>query len=164
MGNIYLHYALDLWFAKAVRPQCRGKAQLIRFADDFVVLFERYDDAQRFATALPLRLAKFGLTLAAEKTRLLPFGRSTWRTLARHGQPSPRFDFLGFQHFGAPTSTGKWRLQRYPTGKSRHKFLLKVKGHRHRLMHAGILAQQRYLIAALQGFDRYFGYPGCYPA
>ena len=166
LGNIYLHYALDLGFAKAVRPRCRGEAHLVRFADDFVVLFEHEDDAQRFATVLPTRLTKFGLTLTEDKTRLIAFGRSTWQKAASQGHPAPRFDFLGFQHFGVPTRTGRWRLQRYPTAKSRRKFLHKVKGQLHRLMHAGPLVQQRYLIAALRGghFGRYFGYPGCYPA
>ena len=163
LGNIYLHYARDLWFEKAVRPRCRGEAHRVRFADDFVVLFEHEDDAQRFATALPTRLTKLGLTLAEDKTRLIPFDRSTWQKAASQGHRAPRFDFRGFQHFGVPTRTGRWRLQRYPTAKSRRTFIHKVKGQLHRLMHAGPLVPQRYLIVALRGFDRYFGYRGCYP-
>ena len=164
LGNVYLHYALDLWFEKAVQPTGRGEAQLIRFADDFVVLFAREDDAQRFATALPPRLAKFGLALAPEKTRLIPFGWGAWRAAEDRGERSERFDFLGFTHFGARSRTGRGILQRRPTAKSRHKFLLRVKSELHRLMHTGVLAQQRYLQQALRGFYGYFGYPGCSPA
>ena len=164
LGNVYLHYALDWWFEKAVQPFCRGEAQLIRFADDFVVLFAREDDARRFAAALPPRLAKFGLELAAEKTRLMPFGWRAWRAADDRGERPERFDFLGFTHFGARSRAGHWGLHRRPTAKSRHKFLLKVKGELHRLMHAGLVAQQRYLTQALRGFYGYFGYPGCSPA
>ncbi len=164
LGNIYLHYALDLWFAMVVQPACRGEARIIRFADDFVVLFARKDDADRFATDLPTRLRKFGLELAAEKTRLIPFGRIASRVASQHNQPSERFDFLGFTHFGARSRTGRWTLQRRPTPKSRHKFLVHVKSELHRLMHAGVKAQQLYLRQALQGYYGYFGYPGCWRA
>ena len=164
LGNVYLHYALDLWFKKAVQPACRGEAQLIRFADDFVVLFAREDDARHFATTLPPRLAKFGLELAPEKTRLIPFGKRAGNASECRGERPEHFDFLGFTHFGARSRTGRWGLQRRPTAKSRHKFLLKVTGELHRLMHAGVLAQQRYLTQALRGFYGYFGYPGCSPA
>ena len=157
LGNVYLHYALDLWFEKAVQPACRGEVQLIRFADDFVVLFAREEDARRFATALPARLAKFGLELAPEKTRLMPFGRRAWHVAAQQGVLSERFDFLGFTHFGARSRAGHWVLHRRPTIKSRRKFLVRVKGELHRLMHAGVLAQQRYLEQALRGFNGYFG-------
>jgi group II intron reverse transcriptase/maturase len=164
LGNVYLHYALDLWFEKAIQPACRGEAQLIRFADDFVVVFAREEDARRFATALPARLAKFGLELAPEKTRLMSFGRHAWHVAEQQGMPSARFDFLGFTHFGARSRAGHWGLQRRPTMKSRRKFLVRVKSELHRLMHAGVLAQQRYLQQALRGFNGYFGYPGCTPA
>jgi len=87
LANVYLHYALDLWFEKVVRPRCVGKATLIRFADDFVVLFQNEADAKRFAQALPTRFAKFNLTLAEEKTHLLPFGRRHWRSAQSHPPP-----------------------------------------------------------------------------
>lgn len=164
LGNVYLHYVLDLWFKKAVQPVCRGEAQLVRYADDFLVLFAREEDAQRFAAALPARLAKFGLELAEEKTRLMPFGWRVWRAAENRGLPSERFDFLGFRHFGARTRSGVWRLQRRLTPKSRHKFLLQTKTELHRLMHASVLVQQQYLSRALRGFFGYFGLPGCFSA
>lgn len=164
LGNSYLHYALDLWFAMVVQPACRGEAHLIRFADDFVVLFARKDDADRFANDLPTRLGKFGLELADEKTRLIPFGRVAWRVADQQGKRSGQFDFLGFTHFGARGRTGRWTLQRRPTAKSRRKFLVHVKSELHRLMHAGVKAQQEYLWQALRGYYGYFGYPRCWGA
>ena len=97
-----------------VQPACRGEAHLIRFADDFVVLFARKDDADRFANDLPTRLGKFGLELADEKTRLIPFGRVAWRVADQQGKRSEQFDFLGFTYFGARGRTGRWTLQRPP--------------------------------------------------
>lgn len=75
LANIYLRYALDLWCHKVVTPQCHGEACLIRYADDFVCAFEYEDEAQRFYAALGPRLAKFGLTLATAKTRIIPFSQ-----------------------------------------------------------------------------------------
>ncbi|NMP25180.1 reverse transcriptase domain-containing protein, partial [Sulfobacillus harzensis] len=69
LANVYLHYVLDLWFEQVVIPRCRGRATLIRFADDFLALFEEEQDARRFLRALPQRMRKFALTLAEEKTR-----------------------------------------------------------------------------------------------
>ena len=72
MSNVYLHYVLDLWFEKVIKPQCRGEACLLRYADDYICAFESRAEAERFYAALGPRLEKFGLTLAAEKTRILP--------------------------------------------------------------------------------------------
>src|SRR5690606_28355447 len=70
LANIYLHYALDLWFDKRVKPTCQGNAMLLRFADDFVVAFQYKDEAEQFYQALAERLGKFGLELAADKTHI----------------------------------------------------------------------------------------------
>ena len=75
LANIYLHYVLDVWFAKVVVPHCRGEAYLIRYVDDFVVCFQEQEDAVRFYGALSRRLAQFELALAPEKTRVIEFGR-----------------------------------------------------------------------------------------
>lgn len=73
LSNIYLHEVLDCWFAETVKPRMKGKAELIRYADDFVILFERYDDARRVLDVLPKRFEKYGLTVHPEKTRLVDF-------------------------------------------------------------------------------------------
>ena len=85
LGNVYLHYALDLWFEQVVQPVCRGAAQIIRLEDDFVVAFAREEDARQVSQALPARLAKVGLELAPEKTRPMPFGRRAWHGAEQQG-------------------------------------------------------------------------------
>jgi retron-type reverse transcriptase len=75
LSNVYLNYVLDLWFEKVVKPQCRGEVCLLRYADDYICAFEYQEEAERFYAALGPRLEKFGLTLAAEKTRILLFSR-----------------------------------------------------------------------------------------
>lgn len=90
LANVYLHYALDLWFQEVVKVHMKGEACLIRYADDFVCAFEYEADAEAFFKVLEVRLEKFGLQLAADKTRVLPFSR-------RNQPGSSRFDFLGFE-------------------------------------------------------------------
>src|SRR5664279_4612429 len=75
LGNIYLHYVLDLWFEREVKPRLRGEAHLVRYADDFVMTFELKEDAERGMDVLGKRMGRFGLTLHPDKTRLLPFRR-----------------------------------------------------------------------------------------
>ena len=115
---------LDLWFERVVKPLCRGEAHLVRFADDFVVLFADGRDAQRFAETLPRRLAKFSLKVAEEKTRLLPFGRHVWAQTQSRPRTRETFDFLGFRHVMGTTRQGRFRLIHIPTPKSVRKFYL----------------------------------------
>jgi group II intron reverse transcriptase/maturase len=108
LGNIYLHYVLDEWFANEVQPRLRGKAHLVRYADDFVIGFEDHDDAKRVQDVLGKRLERFGLTLHPEKTRLLPFHRPPATQTAGKGPGA--FDFLGFTCYWLRTRSGRWRL------------------------------------------------------
>lgn len=98
LANVYLHYALDLWAEKVIRPQLRGDFYMVRYADDVVFAFEHQDDAERFAVALRGRLAKFGLCVNEAKTRLIEFGRFARERAARRNQKPATFDFLGFTH------------------------------------------------------------------
>src|SRR5215467_8698164 len=98
LSNIYLHFVLDLWFEKKIRPACQGEAYLTRFADDFVVNFQYGRDAARFQKDLADRFGKFGLELAEEKTRVMRFGRFVRADLAKTGGKPESFDFLGFKH------------------------------------------------------------------
>ena len=75
LANIFLHYVLDEWFEKEVRPRLKGEAFVIRYADDFVIGVAREDDARRIMEVLPKRMSKYGLTVHPEKTRLVPFNR-----------------------------------------------------------------------------------------
>lgn len=77
LANVYLHYALDLWFEKRIKRQCRGEALIVRYADDFVCAFQYQQDAKLFYQQLGDRLGKFGLEVAQEKTRMIPFSRNS---------------------------------------------------------------------------------------
>jgi RNA-directed DNA polymerase len=105
LANIYLHYALDLWFEKKFKPRQRGDCRLFRYADDFVVAFARGNEAEAFAKELKERLAKFGLEVAADKTKTLRFG-------SNGGEHNGRFDFLGFEFYWEPDRKGRPRVKR----------------------------------------------------
>ena len=105
LANIYLHYALDLWFDKKVKPNCQGYAKLVRFSDDFVCAFQYKEDAFRFYQTLGKRLGKFGLEVSKEKTRTLRFSRFELES-------NEAFDFLGFEFRWIKDRQGKARIQR----------------------------------------------------
>jgi len=154
LANIYLHYALDLWFEKIVKPRCRGDVMLIRFADDFVCCFQYHEDLDRFRRVIGLRLGKFNLDLSADKTRVLKFTRFETRQ-------SKTFTFLGFEY--------RWGLSRKnrPLVKmrtARKKFRLAlsnmttwIKWERGGVGTAGIMEKLR---AKLQGHYNYYGVSG----
>jgi group II intron reverse transcriptase/maturase len=102
LANVYLHYVLDLWFEKGVKPRLRGEAYYVRYADDFLILFQYEEEAQKVLRALKPRLGKFSLELAEEKTRILPIGRFKGT--------KEDFDFLGFTFYNTKTRTGKYRI------------------------------------------------------
>jgi RNA-directed DNA polymerase len=105
LSNVYLHYVLDLWFEKVIKPQCRGEACLLRYADDDICAFEYQEEAERVSAALGPRLEKFGLALAPEKTRILPF--------SRQASPGPSsFECLGFEFRWGLDRAGKAHLKR----------------------------------------------------
>jgi len=106
LGNVYLHYVLDLWFERAIKPRLRGRSCLVRYADDFVIGFERRDDAERVMAVLSKRMERFGLTLHPDKTRLLSFGRPH----GRNGKGPTTFDFLGFTHYWRRTRRARWMM------------------------------------------------------
>jgi RNA-directed DNA polymerase len=99
LANVYLHYVFDLWVQRWRRKQARGDVVVVRFADDFVVGFEHREEAEKFLTELPQRIAGFGLELHPEKTRLIEFGRHAAENRQGRGEGKPEtFNFLGFTH------------------------------------------------------------------
>lgn len=102
LANVYLHYVLDLWFEKAIKPKLRGEAYYVRYADDFLILFQYENEARAVMNTLGSRLEKFSLELAKEKTRILPIGRFKGT--------KEDFDFLGFTFYNTTTRGGKYRL------------------------------------------------------
>ena len=154
LANVYLHYALDLWFAKVFQRSCKGEAFLIRYADDFVCGFGREEDAQRCYSELEERLRKFGLELAAAKTRVLPFSRY------RLGETS--FDFLGFEFRWGTDRKGQARLKRRTARKKFRSSVERVAEWCKKHRHLRIKEQFRRLNAKLRGYYNYYGVNGNY--
>ncbi len=169
LANIYLHEVLDEWFAQQVTPRLAGRAVLIRYADDVVIVFERERDAQRVLEVLPKRMAKYGLTLHPEKTRLVDFRRPDRRAerSADSGEARSRsgsFDLLGFTHYWVMSRKGHW-VVRQKTAKDRVRRSLKrisdwCRSHRHEPVREQWAALQRKLL----GHFGYFGITGNYKA
>ena len=115
LANVYLHYVLDTWFEQEVRPCLRGRAYIIRYADDFVIGFTREDDARRVMDVLPKRFGKYGLTIHPDKTRLIPFQRPPQQADGKGhsgaGRPGT-FDLLGFTHYWGRSRKGHWVVKR----------------------------------------------------
>jgi len=107
LANIYLHYTLDLWFEKRIKRQCQGYARLIRYADDYVVCFERASDAKYFMEEMEVRLNQFHLEVAPEKTKLFEFGLFAQSKARSRGERTTTFDFLGFTHYCSTDRYGK---------------------------------------------------------
>jgi group II intron reverse transcriptase/maturase len=125
LANIYLHYALDLWFDKVFRKSCTGTARLIRYADDFVVCFQHKVDAERFRREVGIRLSKFGLELEPTKTRVVEFGRFAIQNAKRKGGRAETFDFLGLTHYCGTKRNGQgFRMKRVT---ARKKFTAKLR-------------------------------------
>jgi len=124
LANIYLHYALDLWVTRRFVKSCAGRVRLIRYADDFVVCFHSATDARRFREELDGRLGKFGLEVAAEKTKILEFGPLAALKAKARGEKPQSFDFLGLTHYCSRTRNGlRFRMKRTTSPK---KFKAKV--------------------------------------
>ena len=118
LANIYLHYALDMWFDKVVKKRCKGEAYIVRYADDFVCFFQYENEARDFYQALKERLKKFNLELAEDKSKIMRFGRFAKQN-SKDGK-TESFDFLGFTFINGETLTRKYRII-YRTSKKKLK-------------------------------------------
>jgi len=152
LANIYLHYALDLWFEKKIKPKCEGRAMLIRYADDFVVAFQYRHEARGFYEQMAPRLNTFNLEVAPEKTSIKRFSRF-------HPGQERHFEFLGFRFYWETDFKGEPRLRRKTTPK-KHKTALKsfyrwIKDNRHRRLDHSMPALKRKIV----GFRNYFALP-----
>ncbi len=161
LANIFLHYALDLWFQHKFLKTCGGEAHLIRFADDYVVCFQYGPEARRFSRQVVERMEKFGLELAEEKTRLMLFGRYAREQCAALDTKPETFDFLGFKHVCGKVDGDRFTLVRIPSTKSCSKFLGNVREWLRRNLHWKRRDQQAHLKRMLTGFYNYFGLHHC---
>lgn len=164
LANVYLHYVLDLWVTHVVRRQQSGEMYLIRYADDFICAFQYESDAHRFQEVLSQRLARFGLELATEKTKLLRFGRFAERDAKRHGEGKPGvFDFLGFTHYCGHSRAGKFKLKRRTSPKRFRVKLHAIKDWLRANLTTPIDAVWRTLNRKLQGHYQYYGVSDNWP-
>lgn len=153
LSNIYLHYALDLWFEKVVKRHCRGKASLWRFADDFVCAFEYKDDAERFYRVLGKRLNKFSLELAEEKTKIINFCRF-------NKQERSSFEFLGFEYRWAISRNGKIILKKRTSRKKLKNSIATLKDWIKENRNIKLVELFKKLNAKLRGYYNYYGVIG----
>ena len=152
LANIYLHYVLDLWFEKQVRPRLQGRAMLIRYADDFVVAFQYQRDAERFYQVLPERLSKFGLSVAEDKTRLMRFSR--FRPGRKHS-----FQFLGFEFYWDTDFNKEPRLRRRTAPKKQRETLSELYCWIKQMRSKPLQDWMPSLRRKLTGFRNYYGLP-----
>jgi len=161
LANIYLHYVLDLWFERRFKKTCRGKAYLVRFADDFVVCFECEEDARRFLVEMRERLAAFDLEIEPTKTALLRFGDRASDEGRKVGQSGPStFSFLGFTHFVGRSRRGHFVVGRKTERKRFSKKLKQMKDALRMLRTSGGKAMVKYVELHLRGHMQYYGVSG----
>ena len=158
LANIYLHYVLDEWFEKVVKPRLKGEAYEIRYADDFILCFQLREDAEKVLDVLVKRFEKYGLRLHPDKTRLIEFGRYALTRSEKPGGSKPAtFDFLGFTHICKRSRRGKFtihvRTMRKRLKRSLQRIALWCREHRH----DPVEAQQRSLNRKLRGHYEYYG-------
>jgi RNA-directed DNA polymerase len=160
LANVYLHYVFDLWAHQWRTRHARGDVVIVRFCDDFVVGFERRDDAERFWADLRERLAEYSLELNAEKTRLIRFGRFAVQQRKERGLGKPEtFTFLGFTHICGKTQKGRFKLKRITDKKRMRTKLRAVKTELLRRRHLPIPEQGRWLASVLRGHCNYYAVP-----
>jgi group II intron reverse transcriptase/maturase len=162
LANVFLHYVLDTWFRQEVQPRLRGCAHLIRYADDFVILFRHEDDARRVMEVLPKRFGKYGLTLHPDKTRLISFRRPPRKAGGgidnRDDQPGT-FDFLGFTHYWGRTRRGGWAVKRQTAAKRLSRAVRSIAQWCRSNRHLPVCEQHAKLSQKVRGHYAYYGIP-----
>jgi RNA-directed DNA polymerase len=162
LANLYLHYVLDLWVEAWRKKQVRGDVIIVRYADDAVLGFERREDAEQFLEQLRERLAKFGLELHPEKTRLIEFGRFAAERRKKRGEGKPEtFNFLGFTHIcGTNHRTGKYTIHRKTIGKRMAAKLKEIRAQLRKRMHERVPGTVKWLQQVVTGYFQYHAIPG----
>jgi group II intron reverse transcriptase/maturase len=162
LANVFLHYVLDLWVNQWRRKHATGDVIIVRYADDFVLGFQHRDEAERFLVELRERLARFGLDLHPEKTRLIEFGRYAAERRKQRSEGKPEtFNFLGFTHMCGVT----WRTRRFTVVRRTMRKRLTAKLHAvkeqlRRIRHQSIFEQATWLCAVIRGYFNYHAIPG----
>jgi group II intron reverse transcriptase/maturase len=163
LSNIYLHYVLDDWLEREVKPRLKGRAHLIRYADDFVIGLTDEEDAQRVMQVLPKRFGRYGLTLHPEKTRLVPFRRPSsprGDDGDDRGAGPGSFDFLGFTHIWAKSQRGNWVVKQRTAASRLRRAVRSIAQWCRFNRHRPLAEQQRTLSQRLRGHYAYYGITG----
>ena len=164
LANVFLHYVLDLWVQNWRTKHAQGDVIVVRYADDFVMGFQHRSDAEHYLQELRGRLAKFGLELHPDKTRLLEFGRFAAERRAQRGLGKPEtFDFLGFTHYCGTTRKGTFTIKRQSATKRMRAKLGAIKAQLVRFMHFPVAAVGKWLRSVVQGWFNYHAVPGNSP-
>jgi group II intron reverse transcriptase/maturase len=158
LANIYLHEVLDVWFTRDVLPRLRGRAVLVRYADDFVIMCQLREDAERVMEVLPKRFGKYGLSLHPAKTRIVGFEepRGSQATEVRRST----FDFLGFTHYWGKSLRKRWMVRRKTARDRLSRTIGRVWEWCKANRHLPIRTQHRSLVLKLRGHYGYFGVTG----
>jgi RNA-directed DNA polymerase len=159
LANVYLHDVLDVWFEERVRPRLRGRARLIRYADDFVIACEHEADARRIFAALPGRFAEHGLELHPTKTRLIPFQRPPYQPGGETRMPES-WHFLGFTHYWSRSLRGYWIVKKKTMAKRLNRAIKAVGAWCRKNRHLAVRDQHRLLSLKLHGHCAYYGITG----
>ena len=165
LANVYLHEVLDVWFEREVKPRLHGDATLVRYADDFVIVFEWEADARRVMEVLPKRFGKYGLTLHPDKTKLLKFTRPRPNGSKDNDDEGPgSFDFLGLTHHWGRSLKGTMVVRRRTMRTRFSRGLARVQEWCRQNRHLPIAQQQKLLALKLRGHYNYYGLTGNYAA
>src|SRR5262245_33100128 len=160
LANVFLHYVIDLWL-ESWRKTAKGDVIYVRYADDFVMGFQDRSEAERCLRELRKRLAKFGLELHPDKTRLIEFGRFAAERRKKRGQGKPEtFSFIGFTHCGGTKPVGEFTNKRKSIAKRMQAKLAEIKTQLRRKMHLGVSAMGKWLRSVVQGWFNYHAVPG----
>jgi group II intron reverse transcriptase/maturase len=164
LANVFLHYVLDLWVGKWRKQHAQGEVIIVRYADDFVMGFQHRSDAERCLQELRGRLAKFGLELHPDKTRVIEFGRFAAERRSQRGLGKPEtFDFLGFTHVCGTTRKGVFTIKRKSAAKRMRAKLQAIKAQLQRRMHVPVAEVGKWLRSVVQGWFNYHAVPGNRP-
>ena len=161
LSNIFLHYVLDLWFEKRVKPRVRGHCSLVRYADDFLCLVQHKDEAEYIKRELQKRFTRFSLELHPEKTVVISFGRYERENARRQKRRANTFDFLGFTHFCGRSRRGKFIVGRKTSAKKSRKKCKETNAWLKAVRNAAPTKEWWPLLAAkLRGHYQYYGVSG----
>ena len=162
LANVFLHYVLDLWFEKRIKPQMAGEAYLVRYADDFLIMVHKQSDARMIEQALKDRFKKFSLTLHPKKTRTISFSRKEPENAKRQGRKPYTFDFLGFTHFWQCNFEGGWYMLSRRTSAKRFRKACRAMNEWLRSVRNWCKTKEWWLILAskLRGHYQYYGVSG----